>query len=85
MALVPNWRAATTDDGTHSIFCDRVVNDLHGTMISKQLNEPPPPWPKLFWRVYEAFDAGEFHRSPTKATIQLQSSPTRKSPTSCET
>ena len=36
-------------------------------MIKKQLSEPPPPWPKLFWRVYEAFDAGELHRKPDKS------------------
>ena len=48
-------------------FCDRVVNDLYGAMIIKQSNEPPPPWPQLFWRVYEAFDAGEFHRKPDKS------------------
>lgn len=48
-------------------FCDRVVNDLYGQMITKHLNEPPPPWPKLFSRVYEAFDAGEFHRRPDKS------------------
>ena len=45
-------------------FCDRVVNDLYGPFITKQQREPPPPWPKLFWSVYEAFDAGEFHRMP---------------------
>ncbi len=48
-------------------FCDWVVNDLYGTIIKRQLTEPPPPWPKLFWRVYEAFDAGEFHRTPDKS------------------
>jgi len=41
-------------------FCDAVMNQLYALMIDKQLQEPPPPWPKLFWRVYEAFDAGEF-------------------------
>ncbi|QQV76565.1 hypothetical protein H5J25_14070 [Sphingomonas aliaeris] len=48
-------------------FCDRVVNDLYGTMIEKQFNDPQPSWPKLFWSVYEAFDAGEFHRKPDKS------------------
>ncbi|WP_423141695.1 hypothetical protein ACOYW6_12835 [Parablastomonas sp. CN1-191] len=48
-------------------FCDIVVNDLYGRMIEKQLQTPPPAWPKLFWRVFEAFDAGEFHRQPDKS------------------
>jgi hypothetical protein len=48
-------------------FCDAVVNQLYGLMISKQLQEPPPPWPKLFMRVYEAFDAGEMHRCADKS------------------
>lgn len=43
-------------------FCDRVVNDLYGPMIIKRCNEPSPPWPDIFSRVFEAFDAGEFHR-----------------------
>ncbi len=41
-------------------FCDAVVNQLYALMIAKQLREPPPAWPKLFSRVYEAFDAGEW-------------------------
>ena len=40
-------------------FCDDVVNALYHPMLTRQSEEPPPPWPKLFWRVYEAFDAGE--------------------------
>jgi hypothetical protein len=48
-------------------FCDAVVNELYGPMISKQCETPPPAWPKLFWRVFEAFDAGEFHRQPDKS------------------
>jgi hypothetical protein len=40
-------------------FCDEVVNALFGLMLAKQNQEPPPSLPKLFWRVYEAFDAGE--------------------------
>jgi hypothetical protein len=48
-------------------FCDTVVNALYGCMIAKQLDHPAPSWPKLFWRVYEAFDAGEWHRSPDKS------------------
>lgn len=48
-------------------FCDAVVNQLSALLIEKQMLEPPPPWPKLFWRVYEAFDAGEF-ANPSKPT-----------------
>lgn len=40
-------------------FCDAVLNQFYALMISKQLLDEPPPWPKLFWRVYEAFDAAE--------------------------
>jgi hypothetical protein len=48
-------------------FCDAVVNNLYGLMIGTQLQTPPPAWPNLFWRVFEAFDAGEFHRKPDKS------------------
>jgi hypothetical protein len=48
-------------------FCDTVVNQLYALMISKQHADPPPPWPKLFFRVYEAFDAGEMHRRADKS------------------
>ena len=41
-------------------FCDVVANQLYGIMIVQQAGDSPPPWPKLFFRVYEAFDAGEF-------------------------
>jgi hypothetical protein len=48
-------------------FCDAVVNQFYALMISKQHLDPPPPWPKLFWRVFEAFDAGECHRLADKS------------------
>jgi hypothetical protein len=41
-------------------FCDTLVNHLYGIMIFQQGSRDAPPWPKLFWRVYEAFDAGEW-------------------------
>lgn len=41
-------------------FCDTLVNHLFGLLTFKQTNENPVPWPPLFWRVYEAFDAGEW-------------------------
>jgi hypothetical protein len=40
-------------------FCDAVVNDLYGVCVHKRLMN----FPIEFWQVYEAFDAGEFHRS----------------------
>lgn len=41
-------------------FCDEVVNQLWVIMILQQVGQHPPPWPELFSRVYDAFDAGEF-------------------------
>tara|TARA_R110002072_G_C7931414_1_gene531724 strand:- start:551 stop:946 length:396 start_codon:yes stop_codon:yes gene_type:complete len=43
-------------------FCDEIVNHLYDIMIVQQARNAPPPWPKLFFRVFEAFDAGEFAR-----------------------
>jgi hypothetical protein len=37
-------------------FCDAVINDLFGLITSS--NEPSPD---LFWRVYLAFDEGEYY------------------------
>lgn len=55
-------------EGRYSFgFCDAVVNQLYALMISRQLQDSPPPWPKLFFRVYEAFDAGECHRRADKS------------------
>ncbi|MBH0112255.1 hypothetical protein I5E68_04710 [Novosphingobium sp. YJ-S2-02] len=48
-------------------FCDEVVNDLNALLIDMQFSAPPHPWPKLFLRVYEAFDAGEYHRKPDRS------------------
>jgi hypothetical protein len=48
-------------------FCDAIVNQLYALMIEKQLLEPAPPWPRLFFRVYEAFDAGEYHSTAAKS------------------
>ena len=39
-------------------LCDAVVNDLFGVCFHDRLAE----FPRKFWEVYEAFDAGEFHR-----------------------
>jgi hypothetical protein len=37
-------------------FCDAVVNDLHGVIVSADEHRP-----KLFWAVYLAFDEGEYY------------------------
>ena len=37
------------------MFCDAIVNDIHG-VITHSLEDRPD----LFWRVFLAFDAGEF-------------------------
>ncbi len=34
---------------------------------TRLIGRAPPPWPKLFFRVYEAFDAGEMHRRADKS------------------
>jgi hypothetical protein len=41
-------------------FCDQVVNELYDLVLKL----PSPPSPDLFWHVFAAFDAGEFHREP---------------------
>jgi hypothetical protein len=42
-------------------FCDRLVNTLFQIWVTRQ-----SPRPELFLRVYEAFDAGEYHRRTDK-------------------
>lgn len=41
-------------------YCDDVMNDLWGILVcwSEQMAEP---WPKIFYEVYDTFDAGESH------------------------
>jgi hypothetical protein len=48
-------------------FCDVVVNGCFRALTARQMREPQPPWPMLFQRVYEALDAGEYHRRPDKS------------------
>jgi hypothetical protein len=43
-------------------FCDSVINRLFAVLVSREQSS----WPKLFKRVYDAFDAGEFHRRADK-------------------
>lgn len=38
-------------------FCDAVVNDLFGVITSSE-----EAIPQLFWKVYLAFDEGEYYR-----------------------
>ncbi len=44
-------------------FCDSVINDLYGVCVSSRLSN----FPRLFWKVFEAFDAGEYHRASDKS------------------
>jgi hypothetical protein len=37
-------------------FCDAIVNDLFGVLITS----PPADWSELFYRIYCAFDEGEY-------------------------
>jgi hypothetical protein len=43
-------------------FCDAVMNDLHGVITFADDIRP-----SLFWAVFLAFDAGEFHRLDDKS------------------
>lgn len=36
-------------------LCDAIVNDIHSVITLGDAN-----WPELFWRVFLAFDAGEY-------------------------
>ncbi|MDB5667272.1 MAG: hypothetical protein JWL74_222, partial [Alphaproteobacteria bacterium] len=64
-------------EGRYSFtFCDDVVNALYHSMISRQAAEQPPaPWPKLFWRVFEAFDAGELASPSVPDPIRTYTDP----------
>ena len=44
-------------------FGDSLANDLETVLISRHQHVPKDGWPKLFWEVYDAFDAGEWQRS----------------------
>lgn len=58
-------------------FCDEVVNVLYGHMIAQQTQNSSPPWPKLFFRVFEAFDAGEYANpsSPPHDPVKVHTDP----------
>ena len=42
--------------------CDEIVNDLWGLLMQRTANGSSGAWPETFYRVYDAFDAGEYHR-----------------------
>lgn len=42
--------------------CDAIMNDLWGAWLSGVEADPRLPCP--FYEIYEAFDAGEYHRCP---------------------
>ncbi len=43
-------------------FCDEVMNYLFAELMEALLEDPALPDPALFHQVYDAFDAGEYHR-----------------------
>lgn len=48
-------------------FSDSLVNDLWGLLIDRVAHNNDIRWPDDFYEVYEAFDAGEFHRLPDRS------------------
>jgi len=46
---------------------DSLVNDLWGLLIFRVANNDYIRWPDDFYEVYNAFDAGEFHRLPDRS------------------
>ncbi|MDG6078870.1 hypothetical protein E3U23_06650 [Erythrobacter litoralis] len=47
-------------------FCDEVVNELWVILIGWIGKPLSKPWPDTFYEVYDAFDAGEYHRKEDK-------------------
>lgn len=47
-------------------FCDRVMNDLW-TALQAGFTNDNNPMPEPFFQIYEAFDAGEYHRVKDKS------------------
>ncbi|GAA0731804.1 hypothetical protein [Sphingomonas japonica] len=43
-------------------FCDSIVNDLWGLLLQQTVDDSAASWPHTFYRVYDAFDAGEYNR-----------------------
>ncbi|WP_033925068.1 hypothetical protein [Sphingomonas sp. 35-24ZXX] len=48
-------------------FCDSLVNNLWGLLMDRMGKHGDFRWPDDFHYVYEAFDAGEFHRLPDQS------------------
>lgn len=44
-------------------FCDSLINDLWNVLIERVGKANEIYSPELFYEVYDAFDAGEYHRS----------------------
>jgi hypothetical protein len=42
------------------------VNDLWGVLIQRHVDKVDR-WPDLLYEVYDAFDAGEYHRRPDRS------------------
>lgn len=43
-------------------ICDGIMNDLWGLLLRQTVDGSAGSWPEIFYRVYDAFDAGECHR-----------------------
>lgn len=43
-------------------FCDDIVNELWVMLLDWMDKPMAEPWPNTFYEVFDAFDAGEFHR-----------------------
>lgn len=43
-------------------LCDTIVNGLYSALIEGQSRDVQQAWPHLFYDVYLAFDAAEWHR-----------------------
>lgn len=48
-------------------FCDSLINDLWAIFMDRVGKPNEIKCPDLFIEVYDAFDAGEYHRSPDKS------------------
>jgi hypothetical protein len=48
-------------------LCDTIVNGLYSVLIEGQFRDVQHAWPHLFYDVFLAFDAGEWHRRADKS------------------
>jgi hypothetical protein len=56
-------------------FCDIVINDMYVVMVPHKLSEVPGLHSGLFWEVFLAFDAGEFHARPNDDPVREYTKP----------